>query len=386
MKYKDFYKEILMENIISHSKIESEIYSAFRLAFDISKDDIGKLYSADGTFRSVGISTDFRVPNKANTAVMGMFQILYKSKYYRIDFRLVNWNENPTEEDFTNHAHGKDLKGHGDAVEKKEIDTEKPITAVVDIFESKVTKSNYNGELYESDEIMIGTVPNKFYDKSTKFYQYIVPKGSFYEMAMEVKKVIDGRDKNKESEKSPEPLPTNTKEVDVYNRDSVLVERKMRYKDFYKELLTEGRKEDSIEVAYVQDDQLQDDDLDAKFPDFLDQINYLEKTSNIHILRNKELNQVLIVGDKIVGALYTELDSNDVFSFDIIVHPEYRGKGLGDKLVKLGIDEYKSLKNSLDHNIKLRVDVVNPQLFNTLKKNGLRVLKNLDTNRKLMGI
>jgi ribosomal protein S18 acetylase RimI-like enzyme len=134
---------------------------------------------------------------------------------------------------------------------------------------------------------------------------------------------------------------------------------------------------ESIEVKYVQDGQIQDED-DVKISDFNEQIHQLEKTSNISILRNKELSVVLVEDGVVLGALYTELSNSskgEEFSFDVIVHPEYRNKGLGDKLVQIGLNDYKSIKNSYSDKIKLKIDVVNPILINTFKKYGLKIIK-----------
>jgi ribosomal protein S18 acetylase RimI-like enzyme len=181
----------------------------------------------------------------------------------------------------------------------------------------------------------------------------------------------------------------------LFNPESVKILKKLEPDEYYSDTsginwyneIDESINE-SIEVKYVEDGGLGDDDEDL-IPDFNDQIEELEKTSNISILRGKELNTVLIENGKVLGALYTELSNSsegEEFSFDVIVHPDYRNRGLGDKLVKLGLGDYRALKNSYDSKLKLRIDVVNPQLFTTFKKNGLRVIKNISTGRKIMGM
>jgi len=136
-----------------------------------------------------------------------------------------------------------------------------------------------------------------------------------------------------------------------------------------------GELNEEIQVKYMVDGQPEyDDDDENVITDFHNQIQSLEKTSGISILRNKELSLVLVEDNIIIGALYTEL-SNLKFSFDVIVHPQHRNKGIGDKLIKLGLSNYKELKNSYDDEIKLVIDCVNPLLINTFKKNGLKVVK-----------
>lgn len=73
-----------------------------------------------------------------------------------------------------------------------------------------------------------------------------------------------------------------------------------------------------------------------------------------------------------VGTLFTSL-INDKFSFDIVVHPDFRGLGIGSELAKYGLQEFKDLKFDIPE-IELQLDVVNPQMRKILEKMGLEVI------------
>ena len=68
--------------------------------------------------------------------------------------------------------------------------------------------------------------------------------------------------------------------------------------------------------------------------------------------------------------MYTGISGNE-FSFDVIVDKTERGKGIGKKLIDFGLSEYNQLSD--DYTIKL--DVVNNNLINHLKKRGLKVVQ-----------
>lgn len=350
MKYKDFYSHLLNEVVLQPNSFGSSIYSAFKLAMDMDGDQIGKVFEPDlSSMSSTGISTDFRVPVKATTAILGFFTFYYKASYYKIRFNIINWDSKPTSLDFSDYAHGKNLKKHTEAIQKFPIDTSKPLTGIIQVYQSDVKKGPSG--LYETDEEQIGQLGGK----NSTFDQYTLPNGSFYELAKDIKKLID-KGGSKEQNEDPVETPPYANSP-VHSPELALTEE--------------------IETKYIQDGQLQSDDEDD-IPNFWEQIDELGKTSGISILRGKELNLVLVDGGEVLGALYTELQNSskgEEFSFDLIVKPEHRNKGLGDKLVKLGLDDYKSLKNGYNSKIKLKIDVVNPLLVNTFKKHGLRVVK-----------
>jgi ribosomal protein S18 acetylase RimI-like enzyme len=349
MNYKDFYSHILNEVVIPPNSLQSSIYSAFKLALDLDDDQIGNVFEPDISYTSIGIATDHRVPKKSITSILGFFTFYYKASYYKIKFNIINWNDKPVSSDFNDYAHGKNLKSHTDAIKKLPVDTSKPLTGIIQVYQSDVKKGPSG--LYETDEEQIGQLGGK----NSTFDQYILPNGSFYELAKDVKKLID-KGGSKEQKEEPVETPPYANSP-VHSPELALTEE--------------------IETKYIQDGQLQSDDGED-IPDFWEQINELEKSSGISILRGKELNVVLVEDGEVLGALYTELQNSskgEEFSFDLIVKPEHRNKGLGDKLVKLGLDDYKSLKNGYNSKIKLKIDVVNPLLINTFKKNGLTVIK-----------
>ena len=114
--------------------------------------------------------------------------------------------------------------------------------------------------------------------------------------------------------------------------------------------------------------------------DYYDDLNRIEKESEISILSDKELNTLAIKNDKVVGALYTGMTGNK-YSFDIIVDKNFRNQGIGDKLFKFGMEEFKQLPDGY----VLRLDVVNPHWVEHHKKYGLKILKKIG-NHTIMTI
>ena len=112
--------------------------------------------------------------------------------------------------------------------------------------------------------------------------------------------------------------------------------------------------------------------------DYSDQINELENKSGIRILRGKDLSVIAFLEEegKIIGVLYTEF-SDGKYSFDVIVDEKFRGKGIGRKLMDIGIREYQNLKNEFD-NVELEVDAVNPKVVEYLKTKGLKIKKEIE--------
>ena len=122
-----------------------------------------------------------------------------------------------------------------------------------------------------------------------------------------------------------------------------------------------------IEYKFLDDDEFLPDDL-------YEQIEHIERTSGINILRGKNISCIAldVETDKVAGILYTEMN-NYKFSFDIIVAKEYRHKGIGKELIKIGIAEYQQLKFDIE-DLQLILDVVNPNLIKYLKKLGFKII------------
>lgn len=126
-----------------------------------------------------------------------------------------------------------------------------------------------------------------------------------------------------------------------------------------------------MEITHVDENgDFYIDDDEYSLYDFNDQITTLERESAIGILRGKEINTIAFDSSEqlIAGILYTELFDGE-FSFDVIVSKRYRRKGIAKKLIDTALDEYRSLSDS---GIKLKLEVVNPNLVEYLKKLGLK--------------
>ena len=76
--------------------------------------------------------------------------------------------------------------------------------------------------------------------------------------------------------------------------------------------------------------------------------------------------------NKIVGALFTAYDS-DSYQFDIVVHPDYRGQGLGSEMMDMAIDQFEDLQEPFP-DIEFYLDAINPISVAMLKKRGFRVV------------
>jgi ribosomal protein S18 acetylase RimI-like enzyme len=112
----------------------------------------------------------------------------------------------------------------------------------------------------------------------------------------------------------------------------------------------------------------EDDELDLEI---LGQAEVLMDQVGIIVLRGKELQQVAITNDKVVGALFTEWEGNE-FSFDVGVNPDFQGRGIGNRLIQVAIETYQFDKEAFP-GAKMVIDVVNPRLADHLQsKFGFR--------------
>lgn len=116
------------------------------------------------------------------------------------------------------------------------------------------------------------------------------------------------------------------------------------------------------------------DDADNSGIDYYEDLERIRRDSNINILSDKDLDLLAVANGKIVGAMYTAFDnSNNEFSFDVIVDRLFRGKGIGRKLIDYGLGEFRQLEAEMG--AKLKLDVVNPEIERHLEKRGLKVLQ-----------
>jgi hypothetical protein len=133
------------------------------------------------------------------------------------------------------------------------------------------------------------------------------------------------------------------------------------------------------------------EELDLDIYKLTDQADNIAKSSNINILRNKELKGIILDlnTNEVAGALWIENDS-DEFSFDIAVDPKHRNKRLSYILIDEALSEYNLMNDQyIDYSNKkklpMKIDVVNPLLANILKtKYGFKVFKRITNDRVLM--
>lgn len=111
-------------------------------------------------------------------------------------------------------------------------------------------------------------------------------------------------------------------------------------------------------------------------PEESDQLNQFVADSGIHIGNNKEVYYVITVDDVIAGALYTSY-VDGTYSFDIVVAKEYQRQGLAKKMTKDALSEYFQQILDMDPNAKLELDVVNPNMIDFLKRQGLDVVQTI---------
>lgn len=115
-------------------------------------------------------------------------------------------------------------------------------------------------------------------------------------------------------------------------------------------------------VWFSQDDEEMDYDL-------ADEAFQVAKRSGINILSDKELTAATVERGKVTAALFTGL-SGDVYSFDVAVDPPRQGKGLGSQLTDLGLENFG---NYADMGASIKLDAVNPQMVEMLKRRGFSV-------------
>jgi tRNA nucleotidyltransferase (CCA-adding enzyme) len=103
----------------------------------------------------------------------------------------------------------------------------------------------------------------------------------------------------------------------------------------------------------------------------VDEMYRCAKMSGINILSDKSPFMVAIVNDMIVGAAFISV-LKDEFSFDVAVLPDFQKMRIGSKLTDEVLKEYNNLVNE-GMKIKMKADVVNPQMIQMLKSRGLSV-------------
>ena len=136
-----------------------------------------------------------------------------------------------------------------------------------------------------------------------------------------------------------------------------------------------------IQYQYAGGDFEDDDDFDYVQGN-REAYNLADK-AGLNILRDKEPFVYTSLRGKVIGCLFVT-DSNQKYSFDIVVSPKFRNLGIGSKLVDIAIQEYNERKpayNEYDYNI----DVVSPSMKSILLKKGFSVLQELGSSHWIMG-
>jgi ribosomal protein S18 acetylase RimI-like enzyme len=95
--------------------------------------------------------------------------------------------------------------------------------------------------------------------------------------------------------------------------------------------------------------------------------------AGIRILMNREFKAGFHVNGEIVAVLF-EADYADGYTFDVAVKKEWRNKGLGTKLIDIGLDEYRERKEIAGATYKLELDVVSPAMKKLLIDKGLKII------------
>jgi len=140
-----------------------------------------------------------------------------------------------------------------------------------------------------------------------------------------------------------------------------------------------------IYVPYSEDDdyneQLEDLGIDTEIA--LEDAESIVKKSKLGISRENKLSGVLVDTNKkvVVGTLWinSQAITDHEFNFDVAIHPNYRGRGLAEILIKAMIEEYReynsAYRDMYDKTLPIMITVINPLLINVLKRYGFSVDK-----------
>jgi GNAT superfamily N-acetyltransferase len=80
--------------------------------------------------------------------------------------------------------------------------------------------------------------------------------------------------------------------------------------------------------------------------ELMDQAEKLVHERGLRMLRNDEISEVVVHGDKVVGVLYNGHYDNELTS-SIAVDPSYEGRGLAKELFsRIPFDQYEPLVNT----------------------------------------
>ncbi len=114
-----------------------------------------------------------------------------------------------------------------------------------------------------------------------------------------------------------------------------------------------------------------------------EQADQIFKKQKLRYGRDKNISQVAIEDGIVIGALASGWTRDDsygenvmVFSFDLVVKPEFRRRGVGLKLIQDAIFRYNQEKldyKEMSNKTMMRVWVVNPVLIPVLENLGFEI-------------
>jgi GNAT superfamily N-acetyltransferase len=118
------------------------------------------------------------------------------------------------------------------------------------------------------------------------------------------------------------------------------------------------------------------EDMDDKEARWVDKLEKLFAEAKIGVSRSHDKCLIAKIGNKLVGGGFYGLRPGrpQTASFDIVVDPKVRGKGIGEALINRFLQIYKGDRNTWEDDVMLQVEVVNPIVEKVLDRKGyLRV-------------
>lgn len=118
------------------------------------------------------------------------------------------------------------------------------------------------------------------------------------------------------------------------------------------------------------------EDMDDKEARWVGKLEKLFTEAEIGVSRFHDKCLIAKIGNKLVGGGFYGLRPGrpQTASFDIVVDPKVRGKGIGEALIDRFLQIYKSDRNTWEDDVMLQVEVVNPIVEKVLDRKGyLRV-------------